>query len=78
MRVIRTLILACAGAALLWPQSAELKTTQAVLENYQRALGGADAIRKVKSETRHGEVEGHALQGKATFIAYAKPFKALN
>ena len=69
MRVIKTLILACAGATLLWPQAAELKTTQTVLEKYQRALGGADAIRKVQSETRHGEVEGNGIQGKATFIA---------
>jgi hypothetical protein len=44
----------------------------------QRALGGVDAIRKVQSETRHGEFEGHGVQGKATFIAYAKPLKTLN
>jgi hypothetical protein len=78
MRVIKTLILGCAVAAVLRPQVAEIKTTQAVLEKYQRALGGADAIRKVQSETRHGEVEGNGIQGKATFIAFAKPFKTLN
>ena len=78
MRVIKTLIRACAGAALLWPQAAELKTTQAVLEKYQRALGGADAIRKVQCETRRGEVEGNAIQGKATFVAYTRPFKTLS
>jgi hypothetical protein len=78
MHAFKILILANAGAALLWPQTEELKTTQAVLEKYQRALGGAGAIRNVHSETRHGEVEGSGMQGKATFVDYSKPFKNLN
>ena len=57
------------------PLIAQLKTAQAVLEKYQQALGGADAIQKVQSETRRGEIEATGLKGKATFIFYAKPFK---
>jgi hypothetical protein len=47
----------------------------AILERYQQALGGADTIKKVQSETRRGELEGGGIQGKATFVAYSKPFK---
>jgi hypothetical protein len=71
-----------ASGALLWPQQAAappapLKSVDAVLERYQRALGGADAVRKIESETRRGEIEGSGAKGKATFIAYSKPFKSL-
>jgi hypothetical protein len=72
------LLLAGAAAVLGWSQGPELKTTQAVLERYQEALGGVDAIRKVQAETRHGEVEGSGVNGKVTFVAYAKPFKWLS
>jgi hypothetical protein len=77
MRMMNSLVLASGGALLGWSQSPELKTTQAILERYQNALGGVDAIRRVQSETRHGEFEGSGLQGKATFVAYSKPFKWL-
>jgi len=77
MRAINLFALTGVYAAAGWSQSPELKTAQAVLERYQQALGGADAIGKVQSETRHGEVEGAGMQGKVTFVAYAKPFKWL-
>ena len=77
MRMVRLAFVILAGSTLLWPQAAELKTADAVLARYQQALGGVDAIRKVQSETRRGEVEATGLQGKASFISYAKPFKAL-
>jgi hypothetical protein len=77
MRLITAAVLACAGQSLLWPQPTELNTTQAVLEKYQRALGGVEVIKKVQSETRHGEFESTG-QGKGTFIAYSKPFKGLS
>jgi zinc protease len=77
MRFITVAILVYASQALLWPQAAELKTTEAVLEKYQRALGGVEAIKKVQSETRHGEFESPG-QGKGSFVAYSKPFKSLS
>ena len=58
-------------------QAAELKSAAAVLERYQQALGGADAIAGVQSETARGEIEGSGIQAKATFVSYAKPFKSL-
>jgi len=78
MRIIFLYVLVCAGAMLGWSQNSELKTAQAVLERYQQALGGVDAIQKVQSETRRGEVEGSGINGKVTFVAYAKPFKWLS
>jgi hypothetical protein len=78
MRTMNSLVLASAGALLVWSQSPELKTNRAVLERYQQALGGVDAIKKVQSETRSGEFEGGGIQGKATFVAYSKPFKWLS
>jgi outer membrane lipoprotein-sorting protein len=67
------LSLVCATGA----GQAQLKTAQAVLEKYQQALGGVDAIRGVQSETRHGKIEGTGIKGEATFVSYAKPFKSL-
>ena len=61
----------------LWPQAAQLKTADAVLDRYKQALGGVEAIAKVQSETVSGEIEGTGLSGKATFVSYAKPFKSL-
>jgi hypothetical protein len=58
-------------------QAAAPKTTAAVLEQYQRALGGWGAIEKVQSETVRGEVEVSGKPGKGTFVYYAKPFKIL-
>ncbi len=76
--MLKLLAFVCASAALAWPQSTELKTAEAVFEKYKQALGGAVAIRKVQSETRHGEFEQSGMDGKATFISYSKPFKGLN
>jgi len=76
MRIPGLLLLAGALAAPGWSQ--ELKTRDAVLEKYQQALGGTEAIRKVQSETRHGEAEGPGVRGKITFVAYAKPFRWLS
>jgi hypothetical protein len=77
MRLIRLAIVIFAGGALAWPQVGQLKTADAVLEKYRQALGGVDAVKKVQSETRRGEVEATGLQGKATFVFYAKQFKLL-
>jgi len=77
MRIVRSLILAGALAALGRAQAPELTTREAVLEKYQQALGGVEAIRKVQSETRHGEAESPGMPGKITFVSYSKPFKWL-
>lgn len=61
----------------LWAQDAPPKNAAAVLDRYKQVLGGVDAIRKVQSETVRGEIEGSGVQGKATFVYYAKPFKTL-
>jgi len=66
-----------AGATLAWPQSGQIQSAAAVLEKYQNALGGVEAIKKVQSETVRGEVEATGMPGKATFVYYAKPFKSL-
>jgi hypothetical protein len=58
-------------------QEAELKTADAVLERYKRALGGVEAIQKVQSMTVRGEAESSARPGKSTFVYYAMPFKSL-
>jgi len=76
MCVLRFTIVASVAAALGWAQAADFKTAAEVLEKYQRALGGVEAIRKVQFETRHGEVEGPG-PGKVTFVSYSKPFKFL-
>jgi hypothetical protein len=70
------------GVALIWPhqawpQAGQLKTAAAVLDRYKQALGGVEAIAKVQSETRRGEIEGTGMPAKATFVSYAKPFKQL-
>ena len=57
-------------------QEAELKTADAVLERYKRALGGSEAVQGVQSMTVHGEVESSARPGKSTFVYYARPFKS--
>ncbi len=82
MRLIRLGIFLFACALLIrpqhiWPQTTQLKTAQAVLDRYQQALGGVEAIAKVQYETVHGEIEGTGLSRKATFISYAKPFKSI-
>lgn len=77
MRLIRLVILVLASVAPAWPQAAPLKTAEAVLERYKQALGGADAIAKVESETVRGEIESSGQPGKATFVYQAKPFKTL-
>jgi hypothetical protein len=77
---LTTLIFASAALTLphqVWPQAAQLKTADAVLERYKHALGGTDAIQKVQSEIVRGEIEGTGMPGKATFVSYAKPFKQL-
>ncbi|MGA3237941.1 MAG: hypothetical protein ABSG03_16750 [Bryobacteraceae bacterium] len=63
---------------IAWPQTPPLKTAAEVLERYRRAIGGVDAIKKVQSETRHGEMEQTGMNGRATFVGYAKPFLQLN
>jgi hypothetical protein len=81
MRRIELAIVVFAGALILlpqaWPQAAQLKTADAVLDRYKQALGGVEVIAKVQSETVHGEIEGTGVSGKSTFVSYAKPFKQL-
>ncbi|HEV2688377.1 MAG TPA: hypothetical protein VGV35_07475 [Bryobacteraceae bacterium] len=77
MRPIKLAIVILAGVAPVWPQGAQLKTADAVLDRYKHGLGGVEAIQKVQSETVRGEVEGHGIPGPATFVYYAKPFKTL-
>jgi hypothetical protein len=77
LRLVQVGTIILAGSVRAWPQPAQLKTAEAVLEKYQQALGGVEAITRVQSETRHGEVEAIGMKGKATFISHAKPFKSL-
>lgn len=77
MRLIKLAFIFLASVAPVWPQAAQLKTADAVLDRYKQALGGADAIAKVQSETVRGQAEGTGMSGKATFVYYAKPFKTL-
>src|ERR1700729_3408921 len=65
------------AVAFCFPLDGQLTTTQEVLAKYQQALGGAEAIRAVQSQTRHGEFEDSDRKGKFAFTAYSKPFKFL-
>jgi hypothetical protein len=59
-------------------QSGPLNSVSAVLERYQQALGGADAIRRVQSEVVYGEIETSLKPGaKSKFVYYARPSKML-
>ena len=78
MRFAESTALILAFGVLAWPQTPPLKTAAEVLERYRQAIGGVDAIKKVQSETRHGEMEETGMNGKATFVGYAKPFLQLN
>ncbi len=77
MRFVKLAAVIFAGSVLGCAQTGQLKTADQVLERYQQALGGVDKIKKVQSETRHGEIESSGMQGKATFVGYSKPFKSL-
>jgi hypothetical protein len=78
MRLIKFALVVLACVAPVWPQARQFTTSDAVLENYKRVLGGADAIAKVQSETVRGEAESTARPGKSTFVYYAKPFKTFS
>jgi len=71
------MIVGLAVITQLWAQDAPLKNAAAVLDRYKQVLGGVDAIKKVQSVTISGEIEGSSMDGKATFVYYAKPFKTL-
>jgi len=77
MKLLKLATFLLATAAPLWAQAVPLKSAGEVLENYKHALGGVAAIENVQSETIRGEIESSGKPGKATFIAYAKPFKSL-
>ncbi len=77
MRIAKLAFVIFASAVALRAQAGQLKTADEVLERYKVVLGGVEAIKNVQSETVHGEIEGIGLQGKATFVAYSKPFKSL-
>lgn len=57
--------------------SSPLRSADAVLQRYQQALGGVDAVAKVQSETMYGEIDGTGMAAKANFVYFAKPFKTL-
>ena len=75
--------IACSVAASVGPVRAQAPsngteqrhTADAVLSDYQRALGGAAAIAGVGSMTVHGEIEGSGISGRSTFVYQAKPFR---
>src|SRR3984957_18174145 len=77
MRIAKLAFVIFASAVALRAQAGQFKTADEVLERYKVVLGGVEAIKNVQSETVHGEIEGNGLQGKATFVAYSKPFKSL-
>ena len=77
MHLLRLAVVILASVAPVWPQAVPLKTAEAVLDRYKQALGGAEAIAKVQSETVRGEIESSGKPGKATFVYQAKPFKTL-
>jgi hypothetical protein len=77
MRLIQFVLTVFACAAPVLAQEGQVKTADAVLENYKHALGGVDAIAKVQSETVRGEAESSSRPGKSTFVYYARPFKTL-
>jgi len=66
-----------AGGGLARPQAARFTTAAEVLDRYVQALGGADAVKSIQSETVRGEVDVTGRPGKTTFVYYAKPFKTL-
>jgi len=74
---IAILLVACVVPMLAQARAGELKTSDAVLDRYKKALGGVEAIQRVQSMTVHGEVEATGMAGKATFVYYGKPFKSL-
>jgi hypothetical protein len=76
---ISVLILAIAILSLApnWTHSAPLESVDAVLDRYKQALGGADSIAKVQSETVYGEIDGTGMTAKSNFVSFAKPFKSL-
>jgi hypothetical protein len=77
MHLINFAIVIFASVVPVLSQAGQLKTADAVLDQYKHALGGVNAIKKVQSETMRGEIEGTGMAGKATFVYYAKPFKTL-
>src|SRR5271154_1549676 len=54
-----------------------LKTVDAVLDRYKKALGGVEVIARVQSQTVRGEIESTGMAAKLTFTYFAKPFKTL-
>jgi hypothetical protein len=68
MRFVRMASFIFAICPLAWTQPGQLKTPGAVLERYQRALGGVDVITGVKSETLRGEIETTSMKGKVSFV----------
>jgi hypothetical protein len=65
MRFTATALVLSASLASIHAQQTPLKTTAEVLDRYQHALGGADAIARVQSQTIRGEVEGSGV----TFVS---------
>ncbi len=54
-------------------KAAKLPTVKEVLDKYVKALGGREAIEKIKSRTSTGTIEFVPMNLKGTFEAYAAP-----
>jgi hypothetical protein len=65
---------ATAGGA----HAGQLNSVDAVLNRYKAALGGADAIARVQSETVRGQLDGSGMAAKSQFVYFVKPFKSLS
>src|SRR5215472_14303561 len=76
-RIFHSACVVVAMTGSIWAREGGLKTAAAVLDRYKEALGGADVIKKVQSETVRGEIESSSTKGKGTFTYYARPFKSL-
>jgi hypothetical protein len=77
MRPIMLAMVIAAGFAPCWGHAEHFKTVEAVLDRYKHALGGADAIAGVHSETARGEIHDDGMAGTASFVYFAKPFMTL-
>lgn len=71
------LTVAVFSLAPIWTHANPLKSADAVLQRYKRALGGVDAVAKVQSETVYGEIDGTGMAAKSNFVYFARPFKTL-
>lgn len=65
MRLLHSAAVVFLFAASAWPKATELTTTTQILDRYEHALGGAQAIQRIQSLTVRGEMEKKSMAGKA-------------